>query len=195
MKEKLTLRNILIVGGFTLALATFIMSFFARFTVDMDGTRASYLGIVWGCKYITAPGYDKIPVSEDAGVDRLQPSAILLVGTILIFVGALGAALVALFVNKPFAKWIIVGCAVLVLAGAIMEFFAKSSFVRAMFETMGKAGNWSKEKVDERYNEAMANISKFNPATGVSTASGILAIFAALAIGVAPFLPEKKLVK
>ena len=195
MKEKLTLRNVIVAGAFALTLAVFVMSFFARFTIDLDGVRASYTNIVWGCRYIVAPGYDPIPIWEDMHVNQIKPSVVLLISTLIIFAGALAATLVALFVNKPFAKWIIVGCAVLVLAGAVMQFFAKSSFVRAMTDTNAEVEGWSKQKADDFYTEIMAKINTFNPATGVSTASGILSIVAALAIGAAPFLPEKKLVK
>ena len=192
MKKFLTLKNIVVVSGFALALAVFVMSFFARFTLDLDGTRASFIHIVWGSDYLVAPGYDPIPIKAEIGADRCQPSVLLLVGNLLVIVGALAAALVTLFVNKPWAKWVVVGSAALVLAGAVMQFFAIPSFMRAMTETVGKVEGLSREQINQRYNEIMSEMSKYNPAIGVSVAAGVVGVVAALGLGASQFLPEKK---
>ena len=192
MKKFLTLKNIVIAGGLTLALAVFVMSFFAKFTIDLDGTRASFIHIVWGSDYLVAPGYDPIPIKTEIGTDRCQPSVALLIGNLLVIVGALAAALVALLVKKPWAKWVVVGCAVLVLAGAVMQFFAIPSFMRAMTETVGKVEGLSREQINQRYNEIMSDMPKYNPAIGVSIAAGVIGVVAALGIGASQFLPEKK---
>ena len=192
MKKFLTLKNIVIAGGLTLALAVFVMSFFAKFTIDLDGTRASFIHIVWGSDYLVAPGYDPISIKIEIGTDRCQPSVALLIGNLLVIVGALAAALVALLVKKPWAKWVVVGCAVLVLAGAVMQFFAIPSFMRAMTETVGKVEGLSREQINQRYNEIMSDMPKYNPAIGVSIAAGVIGVVAALGIGASQFLPEKK---
>lgn len=191
MKKQSLLKVILsgVVGLFG-ALA-FFLSFGAKLNISYNGETGSYNGIIWGCKSLTEGG-KTYQISEMGipGVDKFQPAVLPLIGLFLILLGVIAAVLVGLLVKKPWAKWVVVACAVVVLTGAVFQFFAYGSFVRAYVDTIAKAEGIT--ATDEMYKEAKAQIDVYNPKAIMSTLCGVFGIIAGLAAGVVPFLPEKK---
>ena len=123
MKKFLTLKNILICAGALLLLVAFFLSFGAKATIIDGGHKMSYNNIIWGCKTFTTDG-NQTTIKYILGADKLKVMTLQLIGLILMLLGAIGAAVVALLVKKPFAKWIVVGLAAIALAGAVFQFFA-----------------------------------------------------------------------
>ena len=195
MKEKLTLRNIILWSGALFGLVAFFISFAAKLSLIQAGEQGFYNNIIWGCDSLTVHGVTE-PVSKFegmSGVKHLDPAVVPLVGIILILVGAIAAVVVSLFLNKPWTKWVVVGCAAVVLAGSIMQFFAFDGFVRGYVSTIAKLeGETDKAKIEQVVQELKAQFSNYSPKTTVSTIMGILGIAGSLAVGVSQFLPEKK---
>ena len=201
MKKILTLKNVVLFGGALLLLVAFFLSFGASFS-QTNGSQASvYNNIIWGCdKMILRDGSDvhTMPVKGTiTSGDRLLPSGVLLAGIIMMLVGAIGAVVIALFLKKPFAKWIVLGFAAIALAGAIMQFFALDSFAHAIVDTMKKDYNGG--VTDAEYQEALAqaksNLSQYNGKSVMCIIMGILGLLGSLAAGASIFLPEKELLK
>ena len=188
MKKFFTLKNILLLGAAFFGLLAFFLSFAARMTVTMDGTRGQLLHIIWGCDFAIFEGH------KEAVPYKFGPAVLPMIGLILILVGVLAAVVVGLFLNKPFAKWIVVGCAVVALAGSIMAFIVVGPFARAYVDAMIKATGM--ELTPEQYDQVLTMMkSEFNkgdPVYVVPVLSGIFGIIAAGAAGVSQFLPEKK---
>ena len=193
MKKFFTLRNIVLLAGSFILVQFFFLSFAGKCVAYVDGYKYSYNLIVWGSNSFTVEGH-KVPISDlGIGVDHFQPSALLLVGFILMLLAAIGAVLVALLVKKPFAKWIIVACAGVALIGAIFQFLAKDSFARAYIGTMAKAaGMTDKEQIREAIAEFKGEMTKSGAKFVLNVLAGVFGIIGAGAIGVSQFLPEKK---
>ena len=191
MKKFLTLRNIVLCGAVLFALVAFFVSFGANLTVTMDGGRGKLLNIVWGCKVAVFNGEREV-LPYDIG-----PSVLPLVGLILVLVGGLGAAVVGLFIQKPWARFVVVGCAVIVLTGAIFQFFFVSAFARAFVDALVKTSgvNPSPEEYNEILNVYKTQFQNGNPSCPGAVLSAIFGIVAAGAAGASQFLPEKQLVK
>ena len=193
MKKFLTLKNILICAGALVLIVMFCLSFSAKFAANQDGHIMAYHGIVWGSKTVSMDG-EKYPISDlGEGFDKILPSTVLLIGVILMLVAALAAVLVALLVKKPWAKWLVLGLAVVALAGAVMQFFAKDSFLWAMVNTMAKQyGVTDKAQIKEVFEQYKAQMAKYDVKVTVSILSGVFGIVGALALGAGALLPEKK---
>ena len=192
MKKFFTLRNIILLAGAFILVLFFFLSFAGKCVAYVDGYKFSYNLIVWGSNSLTMEGH-KVPVSDlGIGVDHFQPSALLLVGFILMLLAAIGAVLVALLVKKPFAKWIIVACAGVALIGAIFQFLAKDSFARAYIGTLAKGAGMTKEEIREAIAEFKGEMTKAGAKFVLNVLAGVFGIIGAGAIGVSQFLPEKK---
>ena len=104
---------------------------------------------------------------------------------------------VGLFLQKPWAKWVVVACAAIVLTGAIFQFFFVSSFARAFVDAMIKATHAN--PTPEEYNQTLSmfktELQNGDPSYVGGVLCGVFGIVAALAAGVSQFLPEKELVK
>ena len=188
MKKFFTLKNILLLGAAFFGLLAFFLSFGASMKVTMEGTRGELRHIIWGCDAAVYDGHvEAIPY-------KIGPSVLPMVGLILILVGILAAVVVGLFLNKPFAKWIVVGCAVVALAGSIMAFIVIGPFARAYVDAMIKA--MGIQPTQAQYDQALAEVKTMfkngDPVTVIPVLSGIFGIIAAGAAGVSQFLPEKK---
>lgn len=191
MKKFLTLRNIVLLGALVFGLLAFFLSFGASMTVTMDGSRGTMKNIIWGCNLFVVEGHGEVPPFE------FGPSVLPMIGLILILVGTLAAVVVGLFLNKPFAKWIVLCGAVVALAGSVMAFIVVGPFARAYVDAVVKAGEMS--LTPEQYNQLLemmkTELNKGNPVAVIPVLSGIFGIIAAGACGVSQFLPEKQLAK
>ena len=110
--------------------------------------------------------------------------ALVLVGFILVLVGAIGAVLVGLLVKKPFAKWIVLCFAVLVLVGGVFQFFGGN----AAYTAYAKYAGCTFEQAKNYFESTNA---KCNPGP-LGIVLAILSILAGAGIGVSTLLPEKK---
>ena len=193
MKKFLTLRNIVLCCGALFLLVAFFISFAAKVTAYNGGYTQSYNNIVWGCNSFTLNGEKHALVDLGMGIEKADPAILPLIGLILMLLAAIGAALVALLVKKPWAKWVVVGLAVLAIAGAIFQFFAMQGFLRGMINAMARAlGVTDKEAIEQEYQSALEGMKEQGARTTVSTLMGIFGIVGGLAVGASQFLPEKK---
>ncbi len=193
MKKFLTLKNIILCSGALLLLVAFFLSFGATAYGTNHGVSSSYNNIVWGSNSITIDGV-KHPLSEIMpGIVSAKPAALQLTGIILMLVAAIGAALVALLVKKPWAKWVVVGLAVVAVAGAVFQFFALQGFVRGMINAMAeKMGVTDKEAIEHEYQEFLKTAREQGVKITMNIVMGVLGIVGGLAVGASQFLPEKK---
>ena len=185
MKKFLTLKNIVLCGAALLALIVFFLSFAvqARVTGVNLGNRMLIIfdNSVWGATkgryYID--GEFAMNMALKGGV-----YALVLVGFILVLVGAIGAVLVGLLVKKPFAKWIVLCFAVLVLVGGVFQFFGGN----AAYTAYAKYAGCTFEQAKNYFESTNA---KCNPGP-LGIVLAILSILAGAGIGVSALLPEKK---
>ena len=192
MKKFLTLKNILICAGALLLLVAFFLSFGAKATIINDAHKMSYNNIIWGCNTFTTDG-NETTIKYILGADKLKVMALQLIGLILMLLGAIGAAVVALLVKKPFAKWIIVGLAAIALAGAVFQFFALRGFARAFVLTEAELSHVTdKEAIEDAIKDAIKIFKDQGLRFGMNIAMGIVGSLGAVAIGAGALLPEKK---
>ena len=193
MKKFLTLKNIVLCCGALFLLVAFFMSFAAKLTSYQSGFTQSYNNIIWGSNSITLNGEKHSFVELSIGIDKADPAALPLVGLILMLLAAIGAILVALLVKKPWAKWVVVGLAVLAITGAVFQFFAMSGFLRGMVNAMARAAHVTNQQaIEEEYQHALESMKEQGARTTVSTLMGVFGIVGGLAVGASQFLPEKK---
>ena len=186
-----TMKKVLPLVAFLFVVAAIIMSFFAALKGTSGGTTTTYKGIIWGCKELDVDGM-KVTLKDLMGIESSGIAVLPFIGLILMLLGGLGGLLVALLAKKPSAKWILLICGVLVLAGAIMQFFALQAFLRALINTSAKeAGVTDKETIEQAYKEALENVKKTDPKITLSVIMGILGCLAGVFNGVAALLPEK----
>ena len=192
MKKFLTLKNILICAGALLLLVAFFLSFGAKATIIDGGHKMSYNNIIWGCKTFTTDG-NQTTIKYILGADKLKVMTLQLIGLILMLLGAIGAAVVALLVKKPFAKWIVVGLAAIALAGAVFQFFALQGFARAFVLTEAEVAHVTdKEAIEDAIKDAIKIFKDEGLRFGMNIAMGIVGSLGAVAIGAGALLPEKK---
>ena len=187
-----TMKKVLPLVAFGLAVVAIVLSLFASMKIVAAGTTGIYKNIIWGCKEIEVDGH-VIAIKDLIGVERAGIAVIPFIGLILMLLGGVGALLVALLAKKPSAKWIILICGVLILAGAIMQFFILNAFARAMVEASYKqAGITDKEQINQAVKESIENLKKQDPKFVVSTIMGILGCLGGVAAIAGALLPEKK---
>ena len=192
MKKFLTLRNIVLCAGALLLLVAFFLSFGAKATGVEMGVKFSYNNIVWGSNSVTSDG-KTYTFAEMFGIAAAKPAVLPLVGLILMLVAALGAIVVALFVKKPWAKWVVLALAILAVAGGVFQFFAMQGFCRGVTLALcEKAGITDKEHIEEAYNTYLQSMKDDGTKFTMSVVEGVLGIVGGLAVGASQFLPENK---
>lgn len=188
MKKLFNLRDAILFIGALFILAAFFLSFAEsiRFSSGSGWYQESY-HIIWGCDKMDVNG--SIVIAE--GDERFGPSIVPFIGIWMLLAGALGAIAVALFVKKLWAKWVVVGLAVLAIAGAVMQFFIFDAFCRAYVHKVAEMDHWSKQEEMKELEHFKNQYGNFDRKTVVSTLMGVFGIVGGLAIGVSRFLPEK----
>ena len=188
MKNFFTLKNIVLLGAVVFGLVAFFLSFAANLTTTIDGARGTMKNIVWGCNLFVSEGHVEVPPY------KIGPSVLTMIGFILILVGILGAAGIGLFLQKPWAKWIVVACAAVALVGSVFTFIYVGPFARAFTDAMFKAQGL--HPTQEQYNHMFEQVKEMfkngDPSCPGCVVAGILGIIAAGAAGASQFLPEKK---
>ena len=192
MKDKLTLRNALVCCAFFFALVVFVMSFLAayRYTYTLMGDHdITIKGIIWGAtgyKSITSGGGATV-ISEGKYDKPYDPAAMGLVGTLLVFVGALAALVVSLVLKESkVRKYVLIGCGALVVVGAVLTFFTVESF----YASYAKANNSTVKDVKDMLANSEAKVHCALPII-----MGILGVVSGGAIVCSQFISDKKLGK
>ena len=190
MKEKLTLKNIILLAAAGVALIVFCLSFAIPlpFAAAEETGRANF--IIWGSTKLIANSGQQMPWSDMLGIERMDPNFFGLFGVILALVAA-AALVLAVFVikNEKVAKIMILVCAGVLLLSGIFQFLLvsgfKASLVNPVIRKYGEAVRADVEK------EVAYMQSYFRLSAG-SVICGVVTILAAIAAGVSPFLPAKK---
>ncbi len=188
MKEKLTLRNLLLCFVALFGLLVFIFSFVTNVKAfdkagDWNGT---YNSVIWGCKSMTVPYLGEVALPKPYGALGLP-----LVGSILVFVGALAAFCISLLVKKEKAvRIVLVLVAVAMIAGGVFVMLTPLSLFNALAERNAAESGLPLDKVKEAMKAAGGSLS-----SSLAIVSGILAILGGIAACVSVFFGEKKLVK
>ena len=196
MKKYLTLRNAVLCGAAVLVLAAFIMSFFVSLQVTAEGEKGAYLHILWGCDKGTAAG-KVVPISDMGmfSADKLKPMGLPLAGLIMMVVATIGAILVALFVKKSFAKYVVAGLGLVILAGGIMQFWPVESFARAYVHSFEGIEEVSKSTIDYAIEQHILLFKEMNAHAPIAVVMGVFGCLSGVAVVASQFLPEKELVK
>ena len=196
MKKYLTLRNAVLCGAAVLVLAAFIMSFFVSLDAVAEGIKGSYKHILWGCDKAVANG-QVTPISEMSTIngDKLKAMGLPIAGLIMMVVGTVGAILVALFLKKPFAKYVVAGLGLVVLAGGIMQFWPVESFARAYVYSFKGIEEASQSNIDYAIEQHILLFKEMNAHAPIAVVMGIFGCLSGVVVAASQFLPEKELVK
>lgn len=170
----------------------FVLSFFAALQIIQGGLHAEFRSIIWGSREIKIEN-TVVSMKETFGYDNSGIAPLPFVGLILTILGAAGAIVVLFLTKKPFAKWIVLACGVVVLAGAIMVFFAPSAFARNMaIKQCEVAGITDKDLIQKAIKDAIEDMHNSSPKAPIPVIIGVLGCLAGVATAVSAFLPEKK---
>ena len=185
MKDKLTLRNVLICCAAFFAVLVFVFSFLTALRVSSGSDWVEYRNIIWGCN-----GQRNSDGSAEiyAQADRLGAAALPLVGAILTLVGGLAAVVVALVVkDEKIRKIVLFVCGGLLVLGGVFCFFGENGFYGAVAAKSNITVEQAKQLVTMNGN--------FKVSCGLPIVSGILAILGGGAVVASQFVPDKKLGK
>lgn len=190
MKEKLTLRNLLLCFVALFGLLVFIFSFVTNVkALNADGNwQATYNSVIWGCKEYTYKGFLDVIVKDSANFKAL---GLPLVGSILVFVGALAAFCISLCLKKEKAvKIVLVLVAVVMIVGGVFVILTPLSFFNTMAAKTAAELNITVDQAKELMKAQGGTLT-----SPLAIVSGILAILGGIAACVSVFFGEKKLVK
>ena len=190
MKERLTLRNVVIWGAALLGVVFFCLTFaikgYYQFVESGDTTKIVFDNILWDGTVFTTYFNGKVEK-----VSRLTQSGafpLSIIGAVLLIVASLAMIVISIFVkNDKIRKYVSLGTSALVVAGGIFIFFTKETIVRGLcLEYFGSLDQLDLFK---------KSLTGAYGANGMEVVIGIFAILVGCAFGVSPFLPEKKLLK
>ena len=190
MKEKLTLRNIIICSAAFIALLIFCLSFAVKAHIEIEGAHYRFFTAVWHIEKVVGVENGHI---ETTMLPKEYTSlfALPLVGFILALVAGIGAVVIALLIkNEKLSKILILVCAVLMIAGGVFMFFVGESAIRTF--TLANGGTLA--HVTEM-KEVMKELGGKYYTGALGIICGVLSILAGAVMGVFQFLPDKKLAK
>ena len=190
MKEKLTLRNIIICSAAFIALLAFCLSFAVKAHIQIEGAHYRFFTAVWHIEKVVGVENGHI---ETMMLPKEYTSlfALPLVGFILALVAGIGAVVISLLVkNEKLGKILVLVCAVLMITGGVFMFFVGESGIRTF--TLANGGTLA--DVTEM-KEVMKQLGGkyYTGVLGIILA--ILTLLGGAAMGVSQFLPNKKLAK
>ena len=194
MKEKLTLRNVIIWGAAFLGLLFFFLSFAVKAQVYGygEGEKVAYVfeNAIWGGKTLQIYLNDRL---IESGASAGKPFILPIIGVILLLVAVIGAVLVSFLVkDSKLAKILLIVAGALAIVGGVFVFFVGESAVRSLAYLMG--GDEALKQLDVFKAEMHANGFKAG-SRALGVILGIVAILVGGSFAAAPFLPEKKLIK
>ena len=188
MKDKLTLRNLLIWVAGLFGILVFVFSFITAYRLSHGSDWTQINGIIWGARTTTmSDGSSHTAAPEDATKALGLP----LVGAILVFLGAVCAVVVSLFGEKflkdeKIRKIVLFVAGGFMVLGGVFTFFTMGAFE----ELQAKEGNVTVQQ----YRDALAALG-MKASCGLPIVSGILAILGGGAVVASQFVPDKKLGK
>ena len=194
MKEKLTLRNVVIWGAAFLGLLFFFLSFAVKAQVygPGEGGQIAYVTVnaLWGGNSMEI--YFNGQLAE-SGAAVGKPFVLPIIGVILLLVAVIGAVVVSFLVkDNKLSKILLIASGALAVVGGVFVFFVGESGLRTFaYLMMGDEGLNNMDMVRAEMKEA--GFKSGPRALGVIL--GIVAILVGGSFAAAPFLPEKKLVK
>ena len=192
MKERLTLRNVVIWGAAFIGLLFFFLSFAvsAKLTFAEENHFAEYTfgNAIWNGGSIVGKDNGRVIVE---GTVQGSPFALPIVGIVLVLVSALAAAIISFAVkDEKIKKYALIGAGVLSVTGGIFVFFVGETAVRTYCFLSG----YPLSKLDDLKNILKLNGAEWGPgALGIIT--GIFSILSGCAYATSQFLPDKKLIK
>ncbi len=187
-----TIKKFLPFVALLFVVVAFVLSFFATVQIIQHGNHAEFRSIIWGSREIKIEN-TVVSMKETFGYESSGIAPLPFVGLILMILGAAGAIVVLFLTKKPFAKWIILACGVVVLAGAIMVFFAPSAFARNMaIKQCEVAGITDKDLIQKAIKDAIEDMRSSSPKYPMVIVMGIMGCLASISIGAGALLPEKK---
>ena len=194
MKEKLTLRNVIIWGAAFLGLLFFFLSFAVKAQVygQGEGGKWQYVftNAIWSDSTLEIYLNGKL---MDAGAVTGKPFILPIIGVILLLVAVIGAVLVSFLVkDAKLSKILLIAAGGVAILGGVFVFFVGESALRSFAYAMGGEEALN-DMASIRAEMKQAGFHDGPRALGVII--GIVAILAGASFGVAPFLPEKKLIK
>ena len=192
MKDKLTLRNVLICSAAFLALLVFIFSFLTTLVLKNSGNVMTDFNIIWGANKTRM-------VSGGTTVEQVidpsyGPAVMPLLGTLMVFIGGIAAVVIALLVkDEKIRRICLFVCAGLILVGGVFHFFTYNSYANAVV----KYYNAHKSSLQptmtvQDYLDANKDA---NPSVALAIVSGILGVLGGAAVCASQFVPDKKLGK
>ena len=190
LKDKLTLRNIVIFAAALLGIVFFCLTFaikgYYQFVESGDTTKVVFDNILWDGTSTTTYFNGKFDGSARFLKSGAYPLSI--IGAILLLVCSLGMPVVAIFVkNEKIKKYVSLGAGVAVIAGGIFIFFVKETIVRTVcLNYLGSLDDLSDFK---------KTLAASYSASAMAAVVGVFTILVGCAFGVSPFLPEKNLAK
>ena len=190
MKEKLTLRNIIICSCALLAVLVFCLSFAVKGYMDVEGSHIKLFNAVWNPAkvFISENGHSETIILRK---EQTSVFALPLIGFILVLVAGIGAVVVSfLFKNEKLAKILVLVCAGLGIVGGVFMFFVSETTVR----TFCMAETGSLDDLQRLKDILKESGGKYYTGT-LGIICGVLSILGGVAIGVSQFLTDKKLAK
>ena len=190
MKEKLTLRNVIIWGAAFLGLVFFFLSFAVKAEVSGYGEgKVQYVfnNAIWGGN--TMKVYFNGQLMSTVGSPG-KPFALPIVGVILLLVSVICAVIVSFAVkDNKVAKILLIVAGVLAVTGGVFVFFVGESALRSLaYAVYGDEGLAQIEV----FRQEMLQNGFNNHSRALGIILGIVAILVGGSFAVAPFLPSKK---
>lgn len=191
--KKNTSKLLLLSTALVLMIAVFVLSFFVNIKQTQSGNVGIYVNTLWGCNYLRIEGVGEVTIKTitSGAVDNTGLNIVPFIGLLLMVVTTLLALLVGLMAKdaKKLKIYLIV-LAVLVLAGAIMQFFPISTFVTTYYTKYGHATGMT----DAQIKEAIKNyIDEYHDSCTAPVAyiMGALGCLASLTIGGTALISKK----
>jgi len=189
IKKLLTLRNVLLCAAAVLVIVGFFVAFTVGFKMTDSGIELKMTHIIIGKQTFEAMGIVE-PVEADEAVHAGLP----LVGIILMLVAGLAAVAVGLLVKKPWAKWVLVGLAVVIVAGAVLSLFVREGYAISGADKAIKEGAITKAERADYIKMIKEEMLYFNYGGGYVVPM-IMGALAAVGVGCAALLEDRQLLK
>ena len=189
MKEKLTLRNLVIAIVFVLGIVALIVSFKAGSKIP--GTiEVEMKGLIFGKQEMFVNG------KGQGAVDAVVHAKLSQLGVIMLVVAPVLALVSALVLPKAVAKKVILALAVVAVVGVVFVAMMKGSYARQTVKyQVGEAEKAGMEVTAEMKKELLEEVKesmKENKPNGATIVVVILGALEAVGLAVSQFLPEKK---
>ena len=192
MKEKLTLRNVVILSAAFLGLLFFCLSFAAKSYLNANegGYLMSYrfVNAFWSGNQVEIYT-NGVYISTLALVGK--PFALPIIGLVLLLICSIGAVVVSFVLkNEKARKFALIGAGALAIIGGVFIFFGGEtgprSFLYSEIGSLDNIGYWESVLKENGHTWGLR---------GLGVTIGVISILVGCAFGVAPFLPERKLGK